>query len=720
MKEFLEVYRSLKFDGCIYARLHSELPVSCITLSLYCNQMLVAQQSSQSAGITVKFSGQTAGEFELRADILDGDNQPRVLSRKLHIHAQPRLLKSIQTLAETSTIKDASRSCDNISHYFLEIQFLPGGVEHFYNQDDAATPLFAAFKKQHLADVARTNRHAIAAVFPGDENPHLADLYQVVASGDFGELKLIASELETLAYIDACSLNPDTTDLLPPKLLEETSAPLLAEGAATTLGRSSVGTPDFSHLQTYLNSGRSLNVRAAWQAGETGRFATIHFLDFGVYRNHEDLQGNINVINSRAETQDCNHGTAATGCIAATDNAFGVTGIAHGSQFNFYDTGDLDLIVQNAQPGDIVGLNIQMSANGRYLPWIHSRSVWDRLNQLSRRGVVVVLAAGNGGTDLSPQAGFLTDYGDSGIFLAGAVASNTGRRLAFSNYNNVSSLICSWGHQVTTTGYSGLQTLPGNNHNYTSGFNGTSSATPLVTGALALIQSYAKRKFGVYLDGLEMRDLIAKTGSNAGVSDGVGYQPDVTKALAWLDANLDDASDDHGDDDAQDAGDHAIEVAPIAQMRIKAVAGSELTFSVVMPSGVDTENVNFHWLTTARETLSTPRQQRTLVRFPEVAQETLSQISVSLTGSYQTRDTVGLMIVPATEDGTDSEQGSDEADTTPLYPQWVANRSYSGGERVSHKGGNYLAKWWISAGVEPGLESTTGAASGDAKPWTRI
>ncbi|MFC0139699.1 hypothetical protein ACFFJN_06235 [Erwinia mallotivora] len=86
MKEFLEVYRSLKFDGCIYARLHSELPVSCITLSLYCNQVLVAQQSSQSAGITVKFNGQTAGEFELRADILDGDNQPRVLSRKLHIH----------------------------------------------------------------------------------------------------------------------------------------------------------------------------------------------------------------------------------------------------------------------------------------------------------------------------------------------------------------------------------------------------------------------------------------------------------------------------------------------------------------------------------------------------------------------------------------------------------------------------------------------------------
>lgn len=715
MKELLEVYRSLQFDGCIYARLHSDLSVNCITYSLYCNDVLVAQQSAQGAGITVKFTGQTAGKFELRADILDSNESLRLLTRKLHISAHPRLLASVQPLAETCNIKDVSFGCDNISNYFLEIQFLVDGVDLFYNEDDACTPLFAEFKKKHLAEVARTNRHAIAAVFPEGDSPYLADLYQVVASGDFGELRLIANELEALSYIASCSLNPDTKDLLPPTLTEETSSPLMKEDVTTISGRSSVGTPDFTSRQNYLNKGNGLNVRAAWQAGENGSFSTIHFLDFGVYRNHEDLQGNINVVNSRAETNDCNHGTAATGCISAENNAFGVTGIAYGSQFNFYDTGDLNLIVQNAQPGDIVGLNIQLVVNGRYLPWTYSRSIWDRINLLSRRGVTVVLAAGNGNVDLSPQAGIMPDYGDSGVFLVGAVASTTGRRLSFSNYNNISSLICSWGHQVATTGYSGLQRLPGNNHNYTAEFNGTSSATPLVTGVLALIQSYTKRKFGICLNCLEMRELIAKTGSDVGVVDGVGHQPDVMKACAWLDANLGADGDENSDEhDGSDSDDDITDIAPVAQMRINAVAGSELAFSVLLPPDVDAENVNFHWLTTAREILSTPRQQRTLVRFPAVTEQTISQISVNLAGAYQGSNVIGLIIVPAAEDG------SDDHDTAPLYPLWAANRSYSGSERVSHKGGNYLAKWWISAGVEPGLESTTGAASGDAKPWTRI
>jgi len=55
-----------------------------------------------------------------------------------------------------------------------------------------------------------------------------------------------------------------------------------------------------------------------------------------------------------------------------------------------------------------------------------------------------------------------------------------------------------------------------------------------------------------------------------------------------------------------------------------------------------------------------------------------------------------------------------------LYPLWQTGRTYTGGDRVTHKGKNYLAKWWIGPGNEPGLETTTGAADGDGRPWTMI
>lgn len=66
------------------------------------------------------------------------------------------------------------------------------------------------------------------------------------------------------------------------------------------------------------------------------------------------------------------------------------------------------------------------------------------------------------------------------------------------------------------------------------------------------------------------------------------------------------------------------------------------------------------------------------------------------------------------------EEDSDEEETVPQYDLWQPETIYVGGSCVSHLGSNYLAKWWIAPGVEPGLESTTGLPDGDGRPWTRI
>jgi subtilisin family serine protease len=120
--------------------------------------------------------------------------------------------------------------------------------------------------------------------------------------------------------------------------------------------------------------------------------------------------------------------------------------------------------------------------------------------------------------------------------LVGACYHNNGHRAYFSNYNHTTSMINSWGDwQVVTTGYGTLQKLPGNDRNYTKDFSGTSSATPLCSGALALIQSYAKRHYGVFLNAFEMRELIAKTGYSDGKEEGIGYRPNVLAATEFLD-----------------------------------------------------------------------------------------------------------------------------------------------------------------------------------------
>ena len=88
-----------------------------------------------------------------------------------------------------------------------------------------------------------------------------------------------------------------------------------------------------------------------------------------------------------------------------------------------------------------------------------------------------------------------------------------------------------------TTGYSSLQSLPENNSNYTKDYAGTSSATPLSSGALALIQSYAITHLGLYLNSLEMRDLILKTGYLKNAGNNIGCWPNVGAAIRYLQEN---------------------------------------------------------------------------------------------------------------------------------------------------------------------------------------
>jgi len=165
-------------------------------------------------------------------------------------------------------------------------------------------------------------------------------------------------------------------------------------------------------------------------------------------------------------------------------------------------------------------------------------------------GMIVCEAAGNGYEDLDAQVyskgngghyPFLLEN-DSGAILVGAggaynscYGSTWRARLSFSNYGSRVD-IQGWGECVMTTGYGDAWSEA--NCDFTSAFSGTSSATPIVSGACMLVQSYAETFQGEVLTPSALRTLLTDTGlPQANPSSGnIGPFPDAFAAINSLPA----------------------------------------------------------------------------------------------------------------------------------------------------------------------------------------
>src|SRR5262249_39080438 len=143
---------------------------------------------------------------------------------------------------------------------------------------------------------------------------------------------------------------------------------------------------------------------------------------------------------------------------------------------------------------------------------------------------------GNGAEDIddalydTPAPGFPKDWKnpfkranrDSGAILVGAGAPPPGThgrdlygpdrsRLDFSNYGS-SVDVQGWGREVTTCGYGDLQGGVEDGW-YTDEFAGTSSASPVVVGALACMQGICRANHVALLTPATARPLLRATGS---------------------------------------------------------------------------------------------------------------------------------------------------------------------------------------------------------------
>lgn len=331
--------------------------------------------------------------------------------------------------------------------------------------------------------------------------------------------------------------------------------------------------PNYQSFQGYLNdSPQGVNVTDVWSwPGGTGVGVRIADLEYSCNASHQDLP-TITRLGAVANDpfNDTNHGTAVLGVMLGRNNGWGVTGGAFGASGYFVATNtgsgqgiwNVGAAVTTAlvtlRAGDIIVIEQQLDGPAYtgipfgtqfgLIPVEWRRPWYDAIRTAVANNVIVVEAAGNGEQNLDSPI-YNTGNGghypfraanDSGAIIIGAGASPNGSevdrsRLWYSNYGSTVDLQ-GWGENVTTLGYGDLYNAEGVNLRYTDSFGGTSSASPTVANACALLVSMHRAATQTTLTPAQVKDALQSTGSvqRAGtypITHVIGPRPNVRAAI---------------------------------------------------------------------------------------------------------------------------------------------------------------------------------------------
>ncbi len=308
-------------------------------------------------------------------------------------------------------------------------------------------------------------------------------------------------------------------------------------------------TPELDSAQTYRPPDPGIDVDYAWSLdikGEGMRVCDIEYYK-GTPMTHEEFEDQgIKYVLPMPDGNRQPHAVAVLGILLAGENGYGIHGSTPlaegfiGPEENGRATTALAAI-DSMNEGDVVLYEMQTTgAGGGYCPADYSQSLWDATKAGSDAGVIIVAAAGNGNQDLDASA--YSSYmarGDNGSIIVGAGTADIEHdKLSFSTYGERVN-VHAWGTKVYTTSTYGNDVQFGNdvNQSYCDGFSGTSSASPIVTSAVLLIQNYIKTQYGALLSPVEMRDLLIETGVPQGEGGHIGPIPDIKAAFLKLDSS---------------------------------------------------------------------------------------------------------------------------------------------------------------------------------------
>ena len=285
------------------------------------------------------------------------------------------------------------------------------------------------------------------------------------------------------------------------------------------LGQITLATNDPMQSNVYsasLTSAARMHLPEAWELTTGSSNVAIAVIDTGIDYNHVDLQANIwsnpgeiagngidddgdgyvddihgiDAYNADSDPDDDqSHGTHVAGTIGAVgNNSLGIAGIAWNVKeiackaFNSSGVGTSSAIVSClnyiTNLRNNFGINI-VATNNSYGGFPYSIAMYNAIAASGAAGIAYVAGAGNNTSDNDAAPFYPASYDLDNVISVGAIDSQA-NIASFSNYG-ASSV------DISAPGVSVLSTIPGDQYAY---FQGTSMATPHITGTIALLMAH--------------------------------------------------------------------------------------------------------------------------------------------------------------------------------------------------------------------------------------
>jgi len=322
--------------------------------------------------------------------------------------------------------------------------------------------------------------------------------------------------------------------------------------------------PRFANQGYLIVAPDGINAPFAWAlTGGDGAGQQVIDVERGWTTNHEDLTAHgATLIHGTISNGSRAHGTSVLGELCAVDNTIGCVGIAPnvaGVMCSSYWGSTLpDAILAAAAAlnfGDVILLEAQTAAqytpsgDPTYGPIETVDLNFEAIRLATALGMIVVEAGGNGTNNGSLPALDLDtyskggqqilnpaspDFRDSGaIIVAAATSTAPHTRMSWSTFG--ARIDCyAWGQNVNTTSSNST----GATDLYTASFGGTSSASPIVTGAALCVQGVFEAQNGIRLSPGQMRMLLSNVAVNtppaATETTAMGVMPNLAGIIGTL------------------------------------------------------------------------------------------------------------------------------------------------------------------------------------------